>query len=121
MKISEPDSLTVTHQRQGWGLATGNVVVGEEGGLTRAYFELRIDSGNSDYEYLGNFFIGAVREGLDHDKHHGSSNNAWLIDMADGSLHGNGKHERDNQFSAATSAGQAPSCHTDNTQHVWTY
>ena len=47
MKISGPDCLTVTLQRSGYNLATGNVVVGEEGGLTRAYFELRIDSGSS--------------------------------------------------------------------------
>ena len=61
MKISEPDALTVTKQcSSSYGLATGNVVVGEEGGLTRAYFELRIDSGNSDDGDLGLFFIGAV-------------------------------------------------------------
>ena len=81
MKISGPDSLTTTQHSQDWSLATGNVVVGEEGGLTRAYFELRIDSGKSSGGSLSSFYIGAVREGLDHDKGHYTSNNAWFLDM----------------------------------------
>ena len=94
MKISEPDSLTVTNRNFGWGLATGNVVVGEEGGLTRAYFELRIDSSRSTdglCNGLGNFLIGAVREGLDHDNSQQRSNNAWFLYLDHGGLCGNDK------------------------------
>ena len=97
IQISEPDSLTVTQQSQDWGLATGNVVVGEEGGLTRAYFELRIDSGRSSNGGFGEFYIGAVRESLDHDKMHYNSSNAWVLYMWDGSLYGNGKDRNDDQ------------------------
>ena len=98
MKISGPDSLTVNQQgSEDYCLATGNVVVGEEGGLTRAYFELRIDRGSSEYdEGLGGFYIGAVREGLDHDAQHWLSNSACLY-MHNGSLHGNGKRGSDEQ------------------------
>ena len=89
MKISEPESLTITHQSEfGYCLATGNVVVGEEGGLTRAYFELRIDSGDSSDGDLSNFFIGAVREGLDHQKSHYASTNASFLNMRNSSLWG---------------------------------
>ena len=97
MKISGPESLTVTQQSQDLGLATGNVVVGEEGGLTRAYFELRIDSGSSSVYGLGSFFIGAVREGLDHEKAHYDSNNAWFVHLYNGDLFGNGKKGSDTQ------------------------
>ena len=113
MKISGPDSLTVTHQVMNeWGLATGNVVVGEEGGLTRAYFELRIDSGEHfamSGGGLGSFFIGAVREGLDHEKEHytnfGTSNNAWCLTMGSGYLWGNGERGSDKQGKGTIKVG----------------
>jgi len=82
MKLIGPDSLTVTKAEQGdtYILETKNVLVGEEGGLTRAYFVLRIDSGRSSDGKFYDFFIGAVREGvLDHDECRRSSNNAWCI------------------------------------------
>ena len=48
MKISKPGALTVAKQSNDYHLATGSVVVGGGDGVTRAYFELRIDSGGSD-------------------------------------------------------------------------
>ena len=106
MMISGADSLTVTQQSKGWCLATGNV----EDGLTRAYFELRIDSGDSDDGSLGGFYIGAVREGLDHDnyrcsKYHFTSNNAWCLDMLYGGLCGNGKYSSDEQGDGTIKVG----------------
>ena len=106
MKISGPDSLTANHQSQGTGLATGNVVVGEEGGPTRAYFELRIDSGSSEFGgSLSAFLIGAVREGLDHDKWHHNSTNAWFLHLKSGGLCGNGKLFSDAQGHGSIKVG----------------
>ena len=106
MKISGPDALTVTQQKDSnWGLATGNVVVGEEGGLTRAYFELRIDSGSSANGSLSLFCIGAVREGLNHDTYHYNSNNAWFLNMDYGGLDGNGKNNSDKQGEGSIKVG----------------
>ena len=105
MKISGSDSLTVTKTSGGYSLATGNVVVGEEGGLTRAYFELRIDSGGGDYGTLGSFYIGAVRDGLDHEKAHYQSTNAWFNHLVYGSLYGNGKEGSDAQGGGTIKVG----------------
>jgi hypothetical protein len=41
--------------------------------------------------------LGAVRPGLDHDKIHFNTNDAYLIDAADGCLYGNGKFAADEQ------------------------
>ena len=105
MKISEPDSLTVTNQSHDFGLATGNVVVAEEGGLTRAYFELRIDSGSSGAGDLGGIYIGAVREGLDHEIKHNYSTNAWFLKLYNGGLCGNGKNNSDEQGQGTIKVG----------------
>jgi hypothetical protein len=44
-----------------------------------------------------NCMIGAVRPGLDHDKYHYDTNDAYFIDPYNGSLWGNGKEDADSQ------------------------
>ena len=80
-------------------------MVREEGGPTRAHFELHIGSGRMYGGVLHDFFIGAVREGLDHEKDHYQSNNAWFLEIDDGSLFGNGKRESDKQGYDAINVG----------------
>jgi hypothetical protein len=46
--------------------------------------------------------VGAVRPGLDHDKNHHLTNDAYCIDGGSGSLFGNGKREADPQGKFAT-------------------
>jgi hypothetical protein len=46
--------------------------------------------------------VGAVRPGLDHDKNHYTSNDAYFISGLYGSLCGNGKHSADPQGTFAT-------------------
>jgi len=105
MTISEPDALTVTKQSDGDNLATGSVVVGSEDGLTRAYFELCIDSGmNLDGNLVG-CMIGAVRDGLDYENNNKYSNDAWLLYMHDGSLWGNSKRASDEQGEGTLKVG----------------
>ena len=93
--ISLPESLTVTQQGVGHSLATCGIVVGGDG-CRRFSFELLIDSGHIDIG-LNCFFIGAVRQGVDHNKTHFTSNDAWYLNMGYGSLYGNGKRGSDEQ------------------------
>jgi hypothetical protein len=53
------------------------------------------------------FMVGAVRPGLDHDKHHHNSNDAYFIVGYNGALFGNGKSEADpqGQFAAGDRIG----------------
>jgi hypothetical protein len=59
----------------------------------RHYWEVEITKWDVD----DNFMIGAVRPGLDHDKHHYHTNDAYFIDAHVGGLCGNGKDDDDEQ------------------------
>ena len=48
-----------------------------------------------EVEYI--FMVGAMRPGLDHDKKHWNTNDAYFIHADDGALHGNGKSFADEQ------------------------
>ena len=103
--ISGAESLTVTQQSSGFSLATCGIVVGGDGRKT-FYFELRIDSGDSDGD-LSSFYIGAVRQGIEHNKDHAvkRSNDAWYLNVSDGSLCGNGKRDSDKQSFGSIKVG----------------
>jgi hypothetical protein len=61
----------------------------------RHYWEVELTAG---YETL----VGAVRPGLDHDKEHHFTNDAYFISGISGSLYGNGKSCDDKQGPFAT-------------------
>ena len=60
-----------------YSLATGSVIIGQLPNViskctvrSHGYFELRLDAG-----YIGSFFVGMVRPGVNHDKFQGKSDN----------------------------------------------
>jgi hypothetical protein len=75
----------------GWQLATGGSPMTEG----RHYWEVVLTA--SDWN-----MFGAVRPGLDHDKHHHGGNDAYFIYGYNGALYGNGKSGADPQGSFAT-------------------
>ena len=90
MALSE-DGLVATKTGAGycWRLVTG----GEPMTEGRHYWEVEITKWDAGYSCM----IGAVRPGLDHDKAHFNTNDAYLIDAGDGSLYGNDKYGDDKQ------------------------
>jgi hypothetical protein len=84
MALSE-DGLVATKNTYGWELVTGGSPMTEG----RHYWEVELGEGN--------VFVGAVRPGLDHDKGHQLTNDAYFIDGHFGSLFGNGKGSTDPQ------------------------
>jgi hypothetical protein len=87
MALSE-DGLVATAGSDATHLVTG----GEPMTEGRHYWEVEMT------KYQGNnWMIGAVRPGLDHDKPHYNTNDAYFIDAFDGSLFGNGKYDADPQ------------------------
>jgi hypothetical protein len=88
MVLSE-DGLVATAGSNGFQLVTG----GEPMTEGRHYWEVEITKWDAGYSCM----IGAVRPGLDHDKAHFNTNDAYLIDAGDGSLYGNGKWRADQQ------------------------
>jgi hypothetical protein len=82
------DGLVATKGGTDYDLVTG----GEPMTEGRHYWEVEITKWAA-----GNCMIGAVRPGLDHDKDHYHTNNAYLIDACDGGLFGNGKYDDDRQ------------------------
>jgi hypothetical protein len=86
------DGLVATKNTGGWQLVTGGSPMTEG----CHYWEVDITSGST------NVLLGAVRPGLDHDKYHHLSNDAYFIDGMNGSLCGNGKNSADMQGPFAT-------------------
>jgi hypothetical protein len=58
----------------------------------RHYWEVEITKWDGN-----NYMIGAVRPGLDHDKYHCNTNDAYFIDAYSGGLFGNGKSNDNRQ------------------------
>ena len=58
-----------------------------------AYFEVVLVSGFSSDGRMANIHVGLVRPGVDHDKYqgHAGGDNAWYMEMGEGSLWGNGE------------------------------
>ena len=100
MTLSE-DGLVATKSGHGaWQLATGGSPMTEG----RHYWEVEYTSANASQIA---FMVGAVRPGLDHDKHHYNGNDAYFISGYEGSLCGNGKSYDDpqGQFAAGDRIG----------------
>jgi hypothetical protein len=87
MTLSE-DGLVATADTDGWQLVTG----GEPMTEGRHYWEVEMAKWKED-----SLFLGAVRPGLDHDKGHYDTNDAYFTHAGNGSLYGNGKCNDDNQ------------------------
>jgi hypothetical protein len=86
------DGLVLVVTRDGgddWPLVTG----GEPMTEGRHYWEVELSKWPGDIC----LFIGAVRPGLDHDKDHHETDDAYFIDASDGTLLGNGKESADAQ------------------------
>ena len=79
------DGLVATKSGYRYHLATGGSPMTEG----RHYWEVEV-SGRD-------VFVGAVRPGLEHDKNHAFTNDAYFIWGFNGSLCGNGKHSADKQ------------------------
>jgi hypothetical protein len=59
----------------------------------RHYWEVEMTKWDANNSCM----LGAVRPGLDHDKPHCNTNDAYIIDVISGCLYGNGKHDADQQ------------------------
>ena len=86
------EGLVATKTAQDWRyhLVTGGSPMTEG----RHYWEVEYTAANAKDIW---FMVGAVRPGLDHDKAHFDTNDAYFIDAAYGSLFGNGKDDADEQ------------------------
>jgi hypothetical protein len=89
MTLSEEGLVGTKDTVEGWQLVTG----GEPMTEGRHYWEVELS------KWLGgmSLCIGAVRPGLDHDKEHFDTNDAYFIDAYDGTLMGNGKDSANGQ------------------------
>ena len=88
------EGLVATKDEYGNQLVTGGSPMTEG----RHYWEVELTS-------TGNWcstMVGAVRPGLDHDKSHCDTNDAYYIYGYDGGLNGNGKDDADRQGAFAT-------------------
>jgi hypothetical protein len=89
MALSE-DGLVATVSSDAWHLVTG----GEPMTEGRHYWEVEITK-RAEAGFF--FLVGAVRPGLDHDKMHWNTDDAYFIHAGDGGLFGNGKSSADRQ------------------------
>jgi hypothetical protein len=90
MALSEDGLVATVTAYDEYQLVTG----GEPMTEGRHYWEVEITKWEGSRH---NCMVGAVRPGLDHDKEHFYTNDAYLIDAYDGGLYGNGKHDADDQ------------------------
>jgi hypothetical protein len=88
------EGLVATQTKENhWQLATG----GEPMMEGQHFWEVEVTKS----KHLSIFLLGAVRPGLDHEKSHASSNDAYYIDGTNGSLFGNGNQYADEQGALA--------------------
>jgi hypothetical protein len=93
MKLSEDGLVAIkTGNADGFPLVTGGSPMTEG----RHYWEVELTAGGE------NLVVGAVRPGLDHDKNHTQTNDAYFIWGLTGGLYGNGKRGVDWQGGFAT-------------------
>ena len=83
------EGLAATKDQDGHQLVTGGSPMTEG----RHYWEVELTCADDDCYIM----VGAVRPGLDHDKHHFDTNDAYCIDGNSGGLFGNGKSRADPQ------------------------
>ena len=96
MKIIAEDNLVVEKTADGYGLATGTVVVGGGDGVREGYFEVELTADSADNN-MGGMLVGIVKTGLDHETSHFNTNNAWCLCADNGGLYGNDKFQDDKQ------------------------
>jgi hypothetical protein len=84
------EGLVATNDETGDQLVTGGSPMTEG----RHYWEVELTWTDDDWCSV---VVGAVRPGLDHDKNHDETNDAWYIFGFNGSLWGNGKGGADKQ------------------------
>ena len=84
IKLSEEGLVATKNTNYGWQLVTGGSPMTEG----RHYWEVEYTSAAASWIV---FMVGAVRPGLDHDKYHARTNDAYFISGYSGSLFGNGK------------------------------
>jgi hypothetical protein len=84
------EGLVATKDKDGDQLVTGGSLMTEG----RHYWEVELTWTDDDYCDIN---VGAVRPGLDHDKHYAQTNDAYYIWGVNGSLFGNGKADADKQ------------------------
>jgi hypothetical protein len=84
------EGLVATKDQEGHQLVTGGSLMTEG----RHYWEVELTW--TDDGYCG-INVGAVRPGLDHDKDHHNTDDAYYISGYNGSLYGNDKEEDDEQ------------------------
>jgi hypothetical protein len=87
--LSEEGLVATKWHHEGWRLVTG----GEPMTEGRHYWEVQITKWALDSSCM----LGAMRPGLDHDKDHHETDDAYLIDAYDGTLMGNGKESANGQ------------------------
>jgi hypothetical protein len=90
MALSEDGLVATAASDDTFHLVTG----GEPMTEGRHYWEVEITK-RMDPGFI--FMVGAARPGLDHDKRHYDSNDAYFIEASDGSLFGNTKSYADKQ------------------------
>jgi hypothetical protein len=95
IKLSEDGLVATKNTGYDWQLVTGGSPMTEG----RHYWEVEHTSADASQIV---FLLGAVRPGLDHDKDHYDTNDAYFISGYDGSLFGNGKSAADPQGQFAT-------------------
>jgi hypothetical protein len=86
MMLSEDGLVATKITDDLWQLVTGGSPMTEG----RHYWEVELTAGHINY-------VGAVRPGLDHDKDHRFTNDAYFIAGHNGALYGNGKFAADPQ------------------------
>ena len=88
------EGLVATKDKTGEQMVTGGSPMTEG----RHYWEVELTSAREDCDIM----VGAARPGLDHDKCHHTTNDAYYIDGFSGGLYGNGKRDADPQGTFAT-------------------
>jgi hypothetical protein len=86
--------LVATKDKPGWQLVTGGSPMTEG----RHYWEVELTWAGCECFIM----VGAVRPGLDHDKDHFNTNDAYCIYGYSGTLYWNGKYDADEQGGFAT-------------------
>jgi hypothetical protein len=89
MALSGEGLVATVTAHKGFQLVTG----GEPMTEGRHYWEVEMTKWDADNDLM----VGAVRPGLDHNKEHWRTNDAYFIDAHEGNLFGNGKYDDDRQ------------------------
>jgi hypothetical protein len=103
--ISGPGSCTITQQNNKYSLCMTDLVATAGGGAV--YGEFKVLSGDKFGRVSAAFGAVVPKDGLDLDKRHTDPDNdeAYFMDLMDGSLYGSGKRDSDSQGVDCVSVG----------------